>query len=112
MALLGDIRKKSWLLILGIGLPLFAFIIGDAFSQGNVFGDPNELGSVAGTPVNIQDYNLVYNRLSKNPQMQEVGENVLSEMTWNQLVSEIIVKNQMDELGLGVNETKYFEEAG
>src|SRR5690554_1637395 len=112
MALLGDIRKRSWLLILGIGLPLFAFIIGDAFSQGNVFGDPNELGSVAGTPINVQEYNLAYNRLSRNPQLQEAGDNVLSEMAWNQMVSEVLVKNQMEDLGLSVNENKYFEEAG
>lgn len=112
MALLGDIRKRSWLLILGIGLPLFAFIVGDAFSQGSIFGDPNELGSVAGTPVNIQDYNMAYNRLSKNPQLQDASENVVSEMAWNQLVSEVLVKNQMEELGIGVDENKYFEEAG
>lgn len=112
MALLGDIRKRSWLLILGIGLPLFAFIVGDAFSQGSIFGDPNELGSVKGTPINLQDYNLAYNRLSKNPQMQEASENVLSEMAWNQLVSEVLVTNQMEKLGIGVDENKYFEEAG
>ena len=112
MALLGDIRKRSWLLILGIGLPLFAFIVGDAFSQGSVFGDPNELGSVSGTPVNIQEYNIAYNRLSSNPQMQEASENMLSEMTWNQMVSEILVTQQMEELGIGVDENKYFEEAG
>ena len=112
MALLGDIRKRSWLLILGIGLPLFAFIVGDAFSQGSIFGDPNELGSAGGTPINIQDYNLAYNRLSKNAQMQDVSENMVSEMAWNQLVSEKLVFNQMEELGIGVDENKYYEEAG
>src|SRR5690606_18102562 len=53
-----------------------------------------------------------YNRLSSNPQMQEASENMLSEMTWNQMVSEILVTQQMEELGIGVDENKYFEEAG
>ena len=112
MALLQDIRKRSWLLILGIGLPLFAFIVGDAFSQGSIFGNPNELGSAGGTPINVQDYNLAYNRLSKNPQMQEAGENMLSEMAWNQLISERLVANQLDDLGISIDENKFYEEAG
>lgn len=113
MALLGDIRKKSWLLILGIGLPLLAFLIGDAFSQGSIFGNPNELGTVGGAPVNVQDYNLAYNRLSSNPQAQSLSQNQLSEMAWNQVVSEKLVTQQMEDLGLdNVSETQYFEEAG
>lgn len=99
-------------MILGIGLPLFAFIVGDAFSQGSIFGNPNELGSAGGTPINIQDYNLAYNRLSKNPQMQDASENMLSEMAWNQLVSERLVANQLDEIGIGIDENKFYQEAG
>ncbi|MDO5655633.1 MAG: peptidylprolyl isomerase [Flavobacteriaceae bacterium] len=112
MALLQDIRKRSWLLILGIGLPLFAFIVGDAFSQGSIFGDPNELGSAGGTPINIQDYNLAYNRLSRNPQMQEASENMISEMAWNQLISERLVAGQLEDLGIKIDENKFYEEAG
>lgn len=99
-------------MILGIGLPLFAFIVGDAFSQGSIFGNPNELGSAGGTPINIQDYNLAYNRLSKNPQMQDASENMVSEMAWNQLVSERLVANQLDEIGIGIDENKFYQEAG
>lgn len=112
MALLGDIRKRSWLLILGIGLPLLAFLIGDAFSQGSIFGNPNELGTVGGEAVNVQDYQMAYNRLSKNPQAQNMGETVLSEMAWNSVVTERLVTKQADELGIQMNEQAYFEAAG
>ncbi|MDO5510502.1 MAG: SurA N-terminal domain-containing protein [Weeksellaceae bacterium] len=112
MAVLSEIRKRSWLLIGVIGVSLLAFLIGDAFSQGSIFGNPNELGSVAGTPINIQDYNTTYNRLSRNPQMEGAGENILSEMAWNALLSERIVANQMDKLGVGVSEQAYYEAAG
>lgn len=112
MAVLSEIRKRSWLLIGVIGVSLFAFLVGDAFSQGSIFGNPNELGSVAGTPINIQDYNVTYNRLSRNPQLEGAGENILSEMAWNSLLTERIVANQMDKLGVGVSEHAYYEAAG
>lgn len=112
MALLGDIRKKSGLLIVIIGFALLAFLLGDIFGRGNLFKNSNELGSVAGSPISAQDYNIAYNRLSQMPQLQQAGENVVSEMAWNQLVEEKIVTNKMSELGIGISEEQYLEQAG
>lgn len=112
MALLGDIRKRSWLLIIGIGLPLLAFLIGDAFSQGSIFGNPNEMGSTGSTPINVQDYNIAYNRISQNPQAEGLSENMKSEIAWNNLVNEKLILEQTEDLGITYNETKYFESAG
>ncbi|MGI9527617.1 MAG: SurA N-terminal domain-containing protein, partial [Weeksellaceae bacterium] len=112
MALLGDIRKRSGLLIVIIGFALLAFLVGDIFGRGDLFGNPNELGSVAGTPISAQDYNVTYNRLSQMPQLQQAGENVVSEMAWNQLIEERIVADKMAELGLIVSEEQYLEQAG
>ncbi|MXV37528.1 hypothetical protein GO491_02375 [Flavobacteriaceae bacterium Ap0902] len=112
MALLGDIRKRSGLLIVIIGFALLAFLVGDIFGRGDLFGNPNELGSVAGTPISAQDYNVAYNRLSQMPQLQQAGENTVSEMAWNQLVQERVVTDKMSDLGLVVSEDQYLEQAG
>lgn len=111
MALLGDIRKKSWLLILGIGLPLFAFLVGDAFSRGSIFGNPNELGSVAGKPINIQDYNMAYNRLSKDQRLQGASQNYISQMAWNNLVSDAVATSQAEDAGLTFTDEQYYRAA-
>ena len=111
MALLGDIRKKSWLLIIVIGVPLVAFLVGDVFVKGNIFGNPNEMGSADGVPITIQDYNVAYNRLSQNPQLQNASENVISQLAWNNLVSERIVAKSADELGLTFTDQQYYEAA-
>lgn len=112
MALLGKIRKNPWLLILGIGLPLFAFLVGDAFSQGNVFGNPNELGSINGKPINIQDYNLAYNRLAKDPRLEGASQNLVSQQAWNQLLQERIISSETKELGLNFTDNQYYQMAG
>lgn len=112
MALLGDIRKRSGLLIGIIGFALLAFLVGSIFNRGNLFGNPNELGTVDGDPIGIQDYNTAYNSLSKLPQLQGAGENTISEMAWNQLVEEKLIANKMSELGLGISDEQYLEQAG
>ncbi|MGV4529369.1 peptidylprolyl isomerase [Ornithobacterium rhinotracheale] len=111
MALLEKIRKKTWLLIIGIGLPLVAFLVGDAFSRGSIFGNPNELGSAAGIPITTQDYTMEYSRISQIPQYQNAGENVISQITWNDLVSERVVSKHAEKLGVEFSEQQYFEAA-
>lgn len=111
MALLGDIRKKSWLLIVVIGVPLVAFLVGDIFSRGNPFGSKNELGSVNGTPITLQDYNVAYNRLSQNPQLQNAEQNMISQFAWNNLVADALVSQTAEKLGLAFTEQQYYEAA-
>ncbi len=117
MAVLGDIRKKSWLLILGIGLPLLAFLIGDAFGSGGggLFSNPNELGVADGAPISAQDYNMAYNRISSAQQNQpaerQMSANAIGQTAWNQLVQERLVNQQMEEIGVDVSDQEYFERA-
>ena len=110
MALLGDIRKKSWLLIIVIGVPLLAFLVGDVFVKGNLFGT-TDMGSADGVPITPQEYNLAYNRLSQNPQLQNASENIISQLTWDNLVSERIVAKNAEKLGLAYTDRQYFEAA-
>ncbi|MBV7440555.1 peptidylprolyl isomerase [Weeksellaceae bacterium TAE3-ERU29] len=111
MALLGDIRKKSWLLIIVIGVPLLAFLVGDIFSNGSIFGNPNKMGSADGVPITAQEYNVAYNRLSQNPQLQNASENIISQLAWDNLVSERVVAKNANKLGLVYTDRQYFEAA-
>lgn len=112
MAILGKIRKNPWLLILGIGLPLLAFLVGDAFSKGSIFGDPNELGSINGESIKIQDYNEAYNKLSKDPRLQGASQNLISDQAWNQLIQERIINDEAEKAGITFTDNQYYQMAG
>ena len=56
MALIGKIREKSGLIVIFIGLALLAFILTDWQSVMGASGG-QEMGLVAGKPVNVDRYN-------------------------------------------------------
>ena len=61
MAILGDIRKRTGLLIGVIGVAMLAFVAGDIFSDQSVIvrlftGDPNEVGNVDGESITVGEF--------------------------------------------------------
>jgi len=59
MALLGEIRKRSWLLILLIGIGMLGFLFMDMSGpggNGGIFGGGQNVGSINGNPISIQQY--------------------------------------------------------
>jgi len=101
MALIGKIRKHSWVLIVLIGLGLASFILMDMFA-----GDKSAFGSSQNIMGSFGDKKLDYTEFSKTEQAlygNSSGDvftrrNVL----WNYFVEEALVKKQADALGLGV----------
>ena len=105
MAILGEIRKQTWLLIVVIGVAMLAFLAGDLFSENSVLkraftGDPNEVGNVNGTPITLAEYVNAQNRMSG----QGASMNQVSQQVWNSLVSQKLIKDRAESLGLMVSD--------
>ena len=68
MALIGKIRKNSWLLIFLIGLGLGGFILMDMFSgQQSIFGSTQfTVGKVAGEKLDWNEFNRAESILYSN----------------------------------------------
>ena len=58
MATLEKIRSKAGLLVIVVGLALFAFIIGDFLNSGTAYWrhSQEKIAVIEGIPVNIQEY--------------------------------------------------------
>ncbi len=105
MALIGRIRKNTWLLITVIGLALLAFILMDMMSgQTSLLGgQPTSFGTVGGDKIEINEFNKTESIMRD---FLYRGSNVdayaLKDQVWNYLVERNIVNKEADALGLGV----------
>ncbi len=108
MALIGEIRKNSWLLIFLIGLGLASFILMDMFSGNkSVFGSQgSSMGSIAGSSVDWKEFSRAENALYRSQ-----GGDVLARRNslWNYFVEKAIVEKEADELGLGVSKAELMD---
>lgn len=108
MALIGQIRNNSWLLIVFIGLGLGGFIIMDMFSgQTSIFGsDQLVVGEFNGEK-------LDWNQFSRTEQLLygNSGGDVYSRRNalWNYFVEETLVKEEAEALGLGVSKDELMD---
>lgn len=112
MALIGDIRKRSGLLIIIIGVALAAFVLGDFLSNRTPRGarNANLIGEINGDKILATDFNA---RVDQNIETQRVntGKESLSpeeqfqirQQTWEQVISETLLQEQVEELGLVVS---------
>ena len=112
MALIGKIREKSGLIVIFIGLALLAFILTDWQSVMGASGG-QEMGLVAGKPVNVDRYNeLVQLAMQQDAQQaqqsqREYGvreQNQSKERAWAALVEEMTLQSELDALGIDVSE--------
>lgn len=106
MAILGEIRKQTWLLIVVIGIAMIAFLAGDLFSENSVVkrmftGDPNEVGSVNGESISMAEFINLQNQFGSNPNM---SQNQTYQQVWNSLVSQKIIQAHAEKVGLEVND--------
>ncbi|MET3730823.1 SurA N-terminal domain-containing protein [Moheibacter stercoris] len=106
MAILGAIRKQTWLLIVVIGVAMVAFLAGDLFSENSVLkrvftGDPNEVGNVNGESISIAEFINAQNAMGNN---QGMSQNQISQQVWNSLVSQKLIQSHAEKAGLEVSE--------
>jgi peptidyl-prolyl cis-trans isomerase D len=102
MAILAKIRQRTLVLILIIGLALFAFVISDVFNN-NDTGEklPNEIGTVNGENIPLRkfqnqvEYGMNISRGSQST-MQVVNA------IWDEEVRNTLITQQLDELGITI----------
>ncbi len=109
MAVIGRIRKHSTILLVVIGLALFAFIMGDFVrSSGSV---NNKVGTINGEDITYTDF---FNRVSNQEDIykRNTGKENLSfeetfqirEMVWEMLLQEQLLGVEYKRLGIAVTE--------
>lgn len=102
MALIGTIRKNSWILIVMVGLGLGGFILMDMTSgqQSPFGGRQTTMGSIEGRDIDYNQFSQVENMLYRGS-----SADVFARRTslWNYFVEESIIKKEAEELGLGVS---------
>ncbi len=114
MGIMGFLRDRMGkILAFFIGFALLAFIVGEVVRSGGSFfrDDRNMLGEVGGEKVAYDDFNK---RVDQNSAQfrQQSGQNALTpqitsyiqETTWNQVISQMILKKEIDRLGLVVSD--------
>ncbi|MBM1104693.1 peptidylprolyl isomerase [Aurantibacter crassamenti] len=105
MAILGNIRKQTTVLILIIGLALFAFVISGIFSSGNLGSGGAKVGSAIGevndneVPVDAfrQKVESLSRRMGPNSSTMQVVNQV-----WDQEVRGSILGEQFENLGVNI----------
>ena len=113
MATVEKIRSKGGILVgIFVGLALLAFIMMDFMSSGaSIFtGSQMEVANINGTSVNIQDFQ---NKVSEMEEFNKIntGGSAMSEdeayrlreQVWNQLISQTLLEEQYEQIGIAVS---------
>lgn len=109
MATLQKIRNRGTLLMLIIGIALFAFIIGDAINNSSsYFGNAeNMIGEVDGEPIPYLDYRKevttnIQQAEGQRGRISDQERDMIEAQTWNQMVEKIILGKSEEDLGITV----------
>ena len=98
MAILGKIREKSIVLILVIGMALFAFVISGVFDgAGTISQEP--VAIVGDEEITIEQFSRRVDAVERNTGMSNVQA---ANTVWNQIVAEYSFGQLQEELGLEV----------
>jgi len=111
MAILGKIRSRGVLLVVVIGFALFAFIIGDALTQGSTYFNKSRevVAKIDGEEVNINDFQASIDQMIEVYKI-ETGQNELTDdmnaqlrtSVWESLLNEQLLYAEAEKLGLAV----------
>ena len=108
MALIGKIRKNSWLLIALIALGLGGFIIMDMTSgQQSVFGSSQfEMGEIEGEKVDWGEFNRTEQMLYGSSGGDVYGRR---DYLWGYYIEDALVRKEAKALGLGVSQPELMD---
>ena len=110
MAVLGEIRKRPWLLMGVIAIALLAFLV-NPDSIDKVFGkDPNIFGKVNGEDITRDEFNDQLMILQQQAQQQGQPTNGMEEQTWQMLVQSKLIKQQFEKLGLEMTDDFFWNQ--
>ena len=109
MSIIQSIRDKgAWIVGSVIALALIAFILQDGLStRGSVTGTGTTVGKVNGKSIDKKEFEQKLENASQgNPQQRE---NLIGQL-WNQEVSQILLNQEFDKLGLSCTDKQLSEE--
>ncbi|MFN8276932.1 MAG: peptidylprolyl isomerase [Chitinophagales bacterium] len=119
MAVIGEIRKHSGVLVGAIALSIVGFLVMDATnSQFSVLkgGRSNNIGTVAGEGIAYQDYQKQVDENTKNMEERMRGQNITDDMktqirmqTWEEMVNNKIMEKAYANSGLTVTDDELVE---
>ena len=97
MAVLGNLRKNSFVLIAVIGMALFAFVIAGVF-DGSGFQSQEPIGIVNGEELSVTDFRNQIDVLKKSYNFNDLQALTTA---WDETVRSKLLSQQIDELGIG-----------
>jgi len=106
MAILENIRKRTTILILIIGLALFAFVISGVFTSGSLGGGGKVGSSVAeinGNDISIDAFRQKVEAASKRVAPSTSSMQLVNQV-WDQEVRGSILSEQFEDLGIDIEE--------
>ena len=118
MATLEKIRSKAGLLVLVVGVALFAFIIGDFLNSGSTYfrQSQEKIAEIEGEVINIQDYQARVNEMTEMYKMQSGSTSLPEEyMTqvrqsvFDAMVQDIVLNDVTSKLGMTVSSEELFD---
>ena len=113
MAALGKIRKRGVILVIIIGLGLFAFIAEEAFRSCEATKNQQrqQIGEVLGNKINVQEFQALVDEYQDVLKMTNGIDNLSEEQlnsikdeVWNSYVNEQIIQAECKEVGLTVTD--------
>lgn len=118
MATLEKIRSKAGLLVLVVGLALFAFIIGDFLNSGSTYFKQSQekVAEINGEVIKIQDYQARVDEMSEVYKMQSGSTSLpeeymtqIRESVFDAMVREIVLGEELNDLGIVVSPEELFD---
>ena len=113
MATLQTIRSKGPLLVIVIGIALFAFIAGDAWKIFQPHQGRQDVGEINGEKISAQDYQKLVDEYTEviklTNGLASLNENQLAsvkDQVWQSYVNNMLIAEQAEKLGLTVTDAE------
>ena len=107
MALIGTIRKNSWILVVMVGLGLGGFLIMDVSNVAGVGGQTQfNVGEVDGEPIDWIEFQKAQDAMYANSDVDVFQQR---EFVWDYMVEDKLVKSEAEALGITVGEEEMEE---
>tara|TARA_S200000501_G_scaffold159889_1_gene150795 strand:- start:1048 stop:3195 length:2148 start_codon:yes stop_codon:yes gene_type:complete len=102
MAILNQIRQRSFFLIVVIAMALFSFVLADVFrNSGSTDLNASIVGSVNGIDIERDDFMSKVDNVEKQNRGSRSAIQSMSNI-WNQEIKKLVLKTEFDEIGLRV----------
>lgn len=111
MSIIQTIRDKAaWIIIGAIALALIAFVVQDAFQNGNIFNrNSNTMGVINGEKVDALEFETRVNQAetqyrNAGYQINDMMRENIRESLWNEYVENAVMADRYEDLGLAVSD--------